>query len=152
MIRAAPILASTTAAAAPIIVRPQTPQQQTVTSAVLVTTPDGKTILAHPTGQLLQQIRPNVPTTVTTSNVRLRSINVAPTVVAAAARPQQGPQVRPLQQVCFVQGQRPVFRLPTSTTTSTVVFDANQLSTLLVKKPFLRKFRTSFFELCGISL
>jgi hypothetical protein len=109
-------------------------------NAVLVTTADGKTILAHPTGQLFRQFRPTT-STVASNNIRLRlptslashgMTNAPVTLQLQQQQPHQ--QVRPMQQVCFVQqpGQRPMFRMPTSTSsTSTVVLDASQLSGLI---------------------
>jgi hypothetical protein len=135
--RASPV----TSTPMPTIIRAQQQRPATMNNAVLVTTADGKTILAHPTGQLFRQFRPTT-STVASNNIRLRlptslashgMTNAPVTLQLQQQQPHQ--QVRPMQQVCFVQqpGQRPMFRMPTSTSsTSTVVLDASQLSGLIV--------------------
>ena len=114
----------------------------TMPNAVLVTTSDGKTLLAHPTGQILQNIRPGQTLSpVSPSPIRLRlpnkpgqQLQPAPAITTG----QQQPQVR---QVCVVQQTAPattsrpttVFRMPTSSASgATVVLDTNQLNNLIV--------------------
>ena len=108
-------------------------------NAVLVTTSDGKTLLAHPTGQILQNIRPGQTLSpVSPSPLRLRLPNKPspqPAITTGGEQPQ--PQVvRVLQQTAPVT-TRPtttVFRMPTSSASGgqTVVLDANQLNNLIV--------------------
>ena len=113
----------------------------TMPNAVLVTTSDGKTLLAHPTGQILQNIRPGQTLSpVSPSPIRLRLPNkpgqqLQPPAITTG---QQQPQVR---QVCVVQQTAPattsrpttVFRMPTSSASgATVVLDTNQLNNLIV--------------------
>ena len=164
----------------PITVRPQTVQSRptTMAGAVLMTTSDGKTILAHPANQLIRQIRPvtSLATPLGTSQqpIRIRlpqqvgghqphstlkieavQPTAAPGVGGAVAIVQPAPGAtagqppRPgVQQVCLLPAraspglatnQRPVFRMPTATTMAsatsagTVVLDAAQLGTLLVR-------------------
>ena len=113
----------------------------TMPNAVLVTTSDGKTLLAHPTGQILQNIRPGQTLSpVSPSPLRLRLPNKPspqPAITTGGGGEQPQPQVvRVLQQTAPVT-TRPtttVFRMPTSSASGgqTVVLDANQLNNLIV--------------------
>ena len=118
---------------APMIIRPVTSQRPTVqpSSAVLVTTTDGKTLLAHPANQIL---RPVGPTGVGSNPVRVRlptatAAKVTPIVaVSQPNRPATVQQV--VQLVQSPQQKQPVFRMPT--TTSTMVLDSSQINTFIV--------------------
>ena len=99
-------------------------QRPPLTNAVLVTTSDGKTILAHPASQILrgaagQPVRVRLP--------------AGKTVLAGNSNMQ--PQVR---QVRLIQpgSQRPttVFRMPVSSTGASL--DASQLTSLVVSRSF----------------
>ena len=115
----------------------------TMPNAVLVTTSDGKTLLAHPTGQILQNIRPGQTLSpVSPSPLRLRLPNKPspqPAITTGGGGGGEQPQpqvVRVLQQTAPVT-TRPtttVFRMPTSSASGgqTVVLDANQLNNLIV--------------------
>ena len=118
---------------APMIIRPVTSQRPTVqpSSAVLVTTTDGKTLLAHPANQIL---RPVGPAGVGSNPVRVR----LPTATAAKVTPivavSQPNRPATVQQVVQIvqspQQKQPVFRMPT--TTSTMVLDSSQINTFIV--------------------
>ena len=119
----------------------------TMPNAVLVTTSDGKTLLAHPTGQILQNIRPGQTLSpVSPSPLRLRLPNKPspqPAITTGGGEQPQPQVVRVLQQTAPVT-TRPtttVFRMPTSSASGgqTVVLDANQLNNLIVSlKIFFR--------------
>ena len=131
--------------APPMIIRPvhQPSQRPTVQAgqasvvpmtsapqAVLVTTTDGKTLLAHPASQILRPVGPQA-SPVRVQRLPVTGAKVTPIVAAPISthQIQQRPQV---QQVCLVQQQpkQPVFRMPT--TTSTMVLDSSQINSLIV--------------------
>lgn len=126
-----PVIKTITTSQPTMIIRPPTaspavtlarpPGPPPMTNAVLVTTADGKTILAHPASQILQQVRPMAPTSV---RVRLPVSKASPAATIVAQ-----PQVRQVRLI----GQRPtVIRLPVSTASAAPI-DPSQLTTLMVK-------------------
>ena len=120
---------------APMIIRPVTSQrptgQATTSSAVLVTTADGKTLLAHPANQILRPVAPQGATPVRVRLPTATATKVTP--IVGVSQPQRPGTVH---QVCLVQSpaqpqqKQPVFRMPT--TTSTMVIDSSQINTLIV--------------------
>ena len=100
--------------------------------AVLVTTTDGKTLLAHPASQILRPVGPQA-SPVRVQRLPVTGAKVTPIVGAPITAQHQIQTQRPqVQQVCLVQQQpkQPVFRMPT--TTSTMVLDSSQINSLIV--------------------
>ena len=122
--------------APPMIIRPVQPSPRPPTAgqvavqpmtsapqAVLVTTTDGKTLLAHPASQILRPMGPQGAG----QPVRVRLPVAGAKVTPISAQPR--PQVQQVVQL-IQQPKQPVFRMPT--TTSTMVLDSSQINTLIV--------------------